>query len=131
MKKNIAILLAAVLMIVCAFPAFAADVDTPVDDEPPVDYATISSYDADIAKSGNTVTCQGSVRAKSRTNLSITMELQQKNGSTYTTIQTWTKTGTGVSLSDTRSTTVSAGYTYRLKATFVAGSDSVTVYRTA
>ena len=38
------------LVIVCAFPVFAADLDTPVDDDPPVDYATLYNYEARITK---------------------------------------------------------------------------------
>ena len=131
MKKTIVLLLAVVMMIACVIPASATDLDTPVDGELPTDYATLSNCSADIAKSGNVVTCQGFVRAKISTNLSIKLELQRMSGGAYTTIATWTKTGTGVSLSDSRTKTVASGYTYRLKATLTAGSDSVTMYRIA
>lgn len=62
------------------------------------------------------------------TNLSIKMELQKLKSGTYTTIETWTKTGSGVSMIFEKDRLINILSTYRLRVTFTAGNESHVMY---
>lgn len=91
-------------------------------------YAVIDNTTSSISISGIKATCKASVTASYSTSLKITMELQKEKSSGYETVETWTKSGTGTYLSDNQSKTINIFSTYRLKTTFTAGGESVTLY---
>ena len=64
------------------------------------------------------------IAAKKSSNLSITMKLQKKSGTTWTTVNTWSTSKEGVySLSLSKTYTISSG-TYRLYSTVSAGDET-------
>ena len=126
--KALAVLLALIFALSACSVAFAEDLDTPVDEEIIEEYTTISTYSASLVKSGSTASCYASKKKKKSTTLRIGMTLQKKTSSGYTNVQNWTATKTGTSISLSKTQSVSILSTYRLKVTFTAGSESVTIY---
>ena len=76
-------------------------------------FVNIRSTSAELTIGGNTANCYGGVQAYSAGNsCTINMKLQKKNGSSWTTIKTWSDDGNGsASLSETY--TISSG-TFRV-----------------
>ena len=60
--------------------------------------------------------------------LSITIELQKLKSGSYETIETWSDSNTGVSMNLDADRLINLLATYRIKATFNAGGESVTDY---
>ena len=56
------------------------------------------------------------------------MELQKLKNGNYSTIETYTKTGSGRYLDNTESRLINVLATYRLKVTFTAGGETVVSY---
>lgn len=86
------------------------------------------------AKDGNvtlniadsTATCKAYIKAYRKIDLSITMYLQKKSGTTWVNVKTWEKTEEDVAnLSLTKNYTVSKG-TYRVRAIMKAGTEIIT-----
>lgn len=118
----------ALVAIVSSF-SFNAFANVPNDDsvvEPC--FTTIGNTISNITFSGIKATCYSKITAKRSTTLKIKMEIQKKKSSGYTTVETWTKTGSGVSLIAEESRNINILCTYRLKTTFTAGSESVVIY---
>lgn len=74
--------------------------------------------------SGNQANLAVNVSAPSSKNVSITMILQRKDGSSWTKIKQWTKEGKGRQTL-AKSTTVTKGRTYRMKYTVTVGSEVI------
>ncbi len=132
MVKRITSLFLTILMLVTisnvGFNVFATDTDTPTDEEIPVRFSVISSAAYSIGISGLKATCHGRLTAKYSTSLTIKLELQKKSSGTYSTIKTWTTSTTSTSTALEGSKVINPLSTYRLKATFTAGSETVTYY---
>ena len=92
-------------------------------------YLNISNVSATLTISGVKATCTASVKANSSVKLSIKMELQKEKSSGYETVETWTTSKTGVSLSISETRLINALSDYRLKVTFTAGSETQVVYK--
>ena len=106
--------------------SFSAEADTA--DEEPTRYSVISANSYNIYISGLKATCSGSLTAQYSTTVKIKLELQKKSGGTYSTIKTWSDSRTGVTISLDGSKIINPLSDYRLKATFTAGSETVTRY---
>lgn len=91
-------------------------------------YTTISGGTCQIYISGVTAHCSGTLTAKSSTSLKIKLEIQKKKSSGYETVETWTGSKTGVSLAVSGTRTINVLSTYRLKATYTAGSETIVQY---
>ncbi len=119
----------AIILLTCPFNAYAIDTDTPVGEEIIEDYVNVKSTSASISITGLTCICRANLKAYSSMSLSITMSLQKYSSGAYTNVKTWSssKTGTSMSLEETR--VINPLYDYRLKVTFKAGSETVTVYK--
>lgn len=77
-------------------------------------YVTLTDFEAELSiGSGGRSTCTGTVRLRSGYNADVTMELQQKDGSRWETIQDWSDSGRRVTLN--HSWYVESGYDYRVK----------------
>ena len=127
--RVVAIVLAVVtILIPMSLSAWAEELDTPEPDPEIEEFASISTYNAHIEKSGISVTCSASLTAKYSTSLKIVMVLQKHTSDGYTNVKTWTKTGNGIRLSMEESRTINILYTYRLKVTFTADGESYTAY---
>lgn len=129
MKKLFCIILATIISICSlSFNAYANN-ENLNDESVPERYSIISDYSANLSISGITATCTAKLRASSSASLSIKMELQKKKSGVYETIKTWSTSSTGTSLSINKTRAINVLATYRLKVTFKAGGETVTVYR--
>ena len=132
MTKRLVSLFFALLMLASVltvgFNAYAEDLDTPVDEEIIEEYQVISNNSYGIYISGLKATCSGRVTAQYSTTLKIKLELQKKSGGTYSTIQTWSDSRTGYTLALDGSKIINPLSSYRLKATFTAGNETVVRY---
>lgn len=73
-------------------------------------YVGVNSSSCNLSISSGTATCRGAVTLKSGYTASLTLKLQRsKDGSSWTTLKTWTATGTSIN----KSYYVSSGYKYR------------------
>ena len=103
MKRLISLVLALLMLTVCV-PVFA---DAEYDAEPQntLRYTVLDFVTTRATKDGSNVNCYGRAAAKtSGYRLVATLELQTKPGSTWSTYQSWSKTGygtTGVSFEET------------------------------
>ena len=129
-KKIFALLLSFIVMLSVLNGGMIAYADNGSEDDI-IDsrYTYIASYHSTFVISGVTATCTARLTASSSTTISIKMELQKKKSGTYETIKTWSdsKTGTSISLSKTK--TINALSTYRLKTTFKAGNETAITYK--
>lgn len=88
--------------------AFASDIRQPEIVEPL--YVGVISRSCVLSISSGVATCKGTVNLKSNYSANLTMKLQRSaNGTSWTTLQTWSGTGTSL----TKSRSISSGYKYR------------------
>lgn len=129
-KKKLTKLLCIVLCLSICCPVVSLAVDEErIEKEPPcVDYVNITSNQCSLSISGINSTSSASLHANASMSLKIKMELQKIKSGTYTTIETWTASKTGTSLSMEEDRLINILATYRLKVTFTAGSETVVSY---
>ena len=128
MKKYFVKLLAVLMVIIAVLSACSVAFAGEENDEPGDRYSVIGVVSGSLTIRGLTATCTGRVSAQYSTTLKITLELQKKKSGTYTTIKTWTSSTTSTSHLLQGQRTINPLSTYRLKATFKAGSESTTKY---
>lgn len=92
-------------------------------------YVNIADRSVKLSISGIKASCSATIQSNKSVYLKITMELQKEKSSGYETVKTWTssKTGTYLSMSESRNINILSNY--RLKVTFTAGSETETVYK--
>ena len=131
MTKRILSLVLALTALFSAFGTFNAfATDSDADNDPgDMRYTYVDNYSGSIKLSGITASCSASLSARTSTSLKIKMELQKYYTSGYETVKTWTESKTGKSLSASGSKLINPLSSYRLKITYTAGSESVTVYK--
>ena len=78
--------------------------------------------------SGITATSSVSLSAKYSTSLSIKIELQKEKSTGYETIETWTKSGTGIHLGLEEDRLINILADYRIKVTCTAGGETHVTY---
>ena len=130
MKRKVCRVIAMVLCLLLVFStaAFAATSKDNGNDGQSPKYSVITSKSCSLTISGLNSTSEAELRTSSSVTLSITMELQKLKSGSYSTIETWTASKTGISLSMEESRLINIFATYRLKVTFTAGSETVTSY---
>lgn len=128
-KKIFTVLLSITMLLSCSLSIGAAVIDNDMDNSIELMYTTIETNSTSLTISGIKAKCAASLRSKKSTTLKIKMELQKKKSSGYETVETWTgsKTGTYLSMSESRNINILCDY--RLKVTFTAGTESTTVYK--
>lgn len=127
MKKTVSILLIlTILFSSFAIMSSAAVVDDNYDVMPC--FTTISSVSTSFVISGLNSTSTVTLKSQVSTSLSIKIELQKEKSSGYETIETWTKTGTGISLLLEETRLINVFSNYRIKVTCTAGSETHTKY---
>ena len=124
-RKIISFLLAVLTIFSTAIVASAKESD---DNEIAPCYAD-GIHNAQFSISGIKATCSADIRVSSSQYLKIVMELQKKKSNGYETIKTWTSSKTGTSLSMSESRNINALCTYRLKVTYTAGDEKVVAYK--
>ena len=127
-KKGLAVSLAVILSLLIWMPVFAEEVTYPEDEIETENYTTINRVSCTLDISGITAVMSAALTSQTSTSLCIKMELQKLKSGTYSTIETYTKTGTGRYLDYSASRLINALSTYRLKTTFTAGSETVVAY---
>lgn len=126
--KILAVILTLAMLITLSCIGFAEDDPFSKEAEPGTRYTYIDRTDASFTISGLNSTSYGYIKAKQTCALSITLELQKLKSGVYETIATWSDSATGTSLSLTKTRLINVFATYRLKATFTAGSETVVKY---
>lgn len=112
------------------------DPDTPVGPEIPEEYVHLKSIISNISVSRGvaTVSSQGIVGSGSTDSVYVTIKLQRMANNTWTTLHTWSGSGTG-HCAVSGSWNVVSGYTYRNFTTVTvytaSGSYVETVYKTS
>lgn len=92
-------------------------------------YIKTADCNAKMAISGIKANCQAYIEAKSPAKLKIKMELQKEKSSGYETVETWSDSKTGTILSMSESRNINVLCNYRLKVTFTAGNETETIYK--
>lgn len=92
-------------------------------------YINIANKSESITISSIKATCAASMSTNRTMRLTIKMELQKKKSNGYETIKTWTSSKTGTRLSMSESRNINALCTYRLKVTYTAGNEQVVAYK--
>ena len=127
MKRTVSILLILTMLFSSfAIMSSAAVVDNDYDVMPC--FTTISSVATSFTISGLNSTSTVVLTAKTSTSLYIKIELQKEKSSGYETIETWTKSGTGKSMSLEETRLINVFSNYRIKVTCTAGSESHVTY---
>lgn len=97
----------------------------PANAEGPLKSQSSNRFDTAISHSGTVATVSANVKSASSINkTTIKMELQKKNGSSYSTVKTWTSTVNASSASMRKTAVVSSKATYRVKTTFTLYSSN-------
>ena len=91
-------------------------------------FTTISSVATSFTISGLNSTSSVLLTAKTSTSLYIKIELQKEKSTGYETIETWTKSGNGVTLLLEETRLINVFSDYRIKVTCKAGSETHTTY---
>lgn len=91
-------------------------------------FTTINSVATSFVISGLNSTSTVVLTSQVSTSLYIKIELQKEKSSGYETIETWTKSGTGVSLGLEETRLINVFSNYRIKVTCKAGSETHVTY---
>ena len=126
--KILSVIMAMLMALSFGSVALAESNDT-TDGEIDYRFSTIGSTALGFDINGLTAECNAKLTAQYSTSLKIKMELQKKSNGSYSTIKTWTKSVTGISTTLAGSKIINPLSTYRLKATFTAGSETHVMYK--
>lgn len=96
MKKLVSIVFSVILLFSVFAPAYAEDLETPVEDPIIEEFQGMHSVIAILDLSGSNASCQGKLDGKPSYSYSMTMSLQKQNGSSWSTVVSWSETGTGI-----------------------------------
>ena len=127
MKKTVSIL----LILTMLFSSFAIMSSASTVEEDYVvtpRFTTISSVTTSFIISGLNSTSTVTLVSKTSTSLYIKIELQKEKSSGYETLETWEKSGTGVSLLLEETRLINIFSDYRIKVTCRAGSETHVTY---
>ena len=132
-----AVVIILVLALSCNYTsAFSVYVDTDEPPEIPEEYVHLKSVSANISISGGVanVASSGRVSSGSSDTVYVSVKLQRMANNTWTTLKTWSNSGTGHCIVSA-SWNVVSGYTYRNFTTVTvytaSGSYVETVYKTS
>jgi hypothetical protein len=129
-NRLFAILMLLVTLFTTTIVANAETTDA-IDEDITLYYSTIGQNTTSFSISGIKATCSTTMISQYSTTLKIKMELQKKKSDGYETVATWTSSKTGTSIAMSESRNINVLCTYRLKATFTAGSETAVVYKYA
>lgn len=112
MRKFLSAILSVVMLLTLATPAFAA---LPDDTIVSPQYTYIRTITANISIDEDTgiATCKATCLSASGYTVEVVCQLQRYSGSSWTTLKTWTASGTRYA-SVNENWAVSSGYTYRV-----------------
>lgn len=125
MKKTVSILLIfTTLLSMFAIMSFAETVDEDDDYGIMPCFSTIDAVATSFTISGINSTSSVVLTSQVSTSLYIKIELQKQKSTGYETIETWTKSGSGVVLSLEKTRLINVFSDYRIKVTCKAGSET-------
>lgn len=127
MLKKLSLLILVFLMVLSN--AFVVNANVNNDNEIRPFYVNILRRDVSLNISGIKAECTASLRANKSMTLKIKMELQKSKSNGYETVETWTSSKTGTYLTMSESRNINIFSDYRLKVTFTAGSETEIVYK--
>ncbi len=126
-KKSVSILLILTMLFSSfAIVSSAAIIEDDYDVTPY--FTTIGSVTTSFTISGLNSTSSVALISKVSTSLYIKIELQKEKSSSYETIETWTKSGTGTSLLLEETRLINVFSNYRIKVTCTAGGETHVKY---
>lgn len=127
MKKTLSIVLILAIML-SSFAMFASA--EAIEEETVImpRFSTIQSVSTSFTISGLNSTSYVSLLAQYSTSLYIKIELQKEKSTGYETIETWTKSGTGYTLTLEKDRLINVLSDYRIKVTCTAGSETHVTY---
>jgi len=103
---------------------YATDQDTPVIEDPVANYVYAIQASADIGISSGTAIATARIYTSSKSNsIDLTLKLQKKSASSWSTVKTWTASSNNTSLHLSKSKAISQG-TYRVYAKFTISGNS-------
>lgn len=127
MKRVLSLVLIVTLLTMLAVPAMAAETDNGV--SPRFTYISKVSTGLSISNIG-VASCTANGCAPGVASVKITCRLQQYKNGSWTTIRTWTGTGTNIA-SVAQSVAVYSGYTYRTYTSFYVYNSAGSIIETA
>ena len=127
MKKTVSILLILTILL-STFTVLAYAEENEDDYGVMPCFTTINSVATSFTISGINSISSVALTSQVSTSLYIKIELQKKKSTGYETIETWTKSGNGVSLSLEETRLINAFCDYRIKVTCKAGSETHVKY---
>ncbi|MBQ6023384.1 MAG: hypothetical protein IJL25_10685 [Clostridia bacterium] len=126
LKAVLCLLLCAVCCVQMLAVVFASGSDETAPEE--TRYTNIDSCACVCYISGLTLYASADLHAKRTMSLSITCELQKLKSGDYETIKTWSASDYDMEISWSDSRLINLFATYRIKVTYTAGAESVTLY---
>ena len=127
MRKIVSILL--VLTILCSVFAINSSASVVEEDYSVMPcFTTISSVATSFTISGLNSTSSVVLKAQTSTSLYIKIELQKEKSAGYETIETWTKSGSGITLTLEETRLINVFSNYRIKVTCTAGGETHVKY---
>ncbi len=126
--KSALCVLLSMMIVLCQLSALTASAAEDENEIMPR-FSVISSTYSSLSISGVTANCYAKMTTSSSASLSIKMELQKYSSNSYSTVQTWTTSGSGTSIVLDKSKTINILSDYRLKTTFKAGSETSVTFR--
>ena len=126
MKRLLCLILALMLVMLSVTPALAMESESAI--MPRYSYIAQMYSGLQIGKLGLSA-CHASCYAEGADSVVLTVRLQQYNGSSWTTVKTWTATGTDIA-SISKNYAVPSGYTYCLRANCTVYNASGTLLET-
>ena len=127
MKKTVSILLI-LTMLFSSFAIISSAAEVEEDYVVVPRFTTISSVATSFTISGLNSTSSVVLKAQTSTSLYIKIELQKEKSSGYETIETWTKSGSGITLTLEETRLINVFSNYRIKVTCTAGGETHTKY---
>lgn len=129
MRKVLSILLVVAIFMSWSIPVYAATQEGE-SISPRYTYIKFNSAYIDINENTGVASCEASCYATDNLTVKVQCRLQRYNGSSWTTLKTWTASGTSYSGVD-EVWAVSSGYKYRVYAIFRIYNSSGTLVETA
>ena len=127
LKKSISVVLI-LTMLFSIFAINASAVEVEEENQIMPRWSTIGSITTNFVISGLNSTSTVVLKSQYSTSLYIKIELQKSKSSGYETLETWTKSGTGTSISLEEDRLINIFSDYRIKVTCTAGNETQIVY---
>ena len=107
---------------------YGSSTDQQIDKVVETRYANISSYSTGLTLNGSTFTATGSVRAKVKASISVTLTLQRQSGTNWSDVTSWYGSTTGGSLTLNKNYVAGTRGNYRVRAVYTVNGETITTY---